>query len=205
MTGVRPTETATREQIEKMKAQLDARKKEDVRILALLVALAAGLRAGEVRGLNVEDFKHHDGQPVLHVLTLKRRGKVVKRLVPLTTADAATLAKYVGQQHAKQTDAKAPLFTTSAKHYPFLEQRLTSKAITYHLRRLREQAGIDRRLTAHSFRHGFATSLLHAGADVRSVQELLGHASLASTEVYLHSSFARQVEAVARAAGSKSS
>src|SRR5437868_2874465 len=99
MNGIRRTEMGTREHLNQMKAILDARFRDDVRVLALIVALGAGLRSGEVRGLNVEDFKPHEGEPVLDVMTLKRRGKVVKRMIPISSSDAAMLTKYIVQQH----------------------------------------------------------------------------------------------------------
>ncbi|MBI4918092.1 MAG: tyrosine-type recombinase/integrase [Acidobacteria bacterium] len=168
---------------------------------AILVALAAGLRRGEICNLNVADFRTHEDHPVLHVETLKRRGERVKRLVPLTPARAAIIVKWLSVRGRRNADPNAPLFLTSKKHYPFREVRATARTIEYQLRRLRSEAGISRRITAHSFRHGFATRLLQGGTDLRTVQELLGHASIASTEIYLHTSFGRTAEAVERLEG----
>ncbi len=196
--GIRPTEPATAADVEAMFAQLDLRRKEDIRVAAILVALAAGLRRGEICNLNMADFRTHEDHPVLHVETLKRRGERVKRLVPLTPARAAIISKWLGVRGRRNSDPNAPLFLTSGKHYPFREERATARTIEYQLRRLRSEAGISRRLTAHSFRHGFATRLLQGGTDLRTVQELLGHASIASTEIYLHTDFGRTAEAVER-------
>ncbi|MBI5487419.1 MAG: tyrosine-type recombinase/integrase [Deltaproteobacteria bacterium] len=198
MRGARPTEPATAEDLDAMLARLDLRRTDDNRVAAILAALAAGLRRGEVCGLNVADFRKHEDQPVLHVETLKRRDQRVKRLVPLSPTQAATIAKYIRLEHGSDPEGSSPLFRTSGTRYPFRKDRLTARAVEYNIRRLRKRAGIERRLTAHSFRHGFATRLLQTGADLRTVQALLGHASIASTQVYLHSAFGRQVEAVRR-------
>jgi integrase len=181
-----------------MRSKLDHRRHDHVRLAALLVALDSGLRRGEICGLNVSDFRDHEGCPVLHVATLKRRGRV-KRLVPLPPADAAVLKKFVRLEHGPAPTQEAPLFRTTGQRFPFRVCRLTPKAVAYNLARLLKAAGICKRLTAHSFRHGYATRLLQSGADLKTVQVLLGHASLSSTEVYLHSDFQRQVEAVRRA------
>jgi site-specific recombinase XerD len=112
--------------------------------------------------------------------------------------DAEVLAKYVRQEHGTMPDPKAPLFRTSGLHYPFHVGPLTAKALDYNLRLVLKRAGIKKRLTAHSFRHGFASGLLRAGANLKTVGDLLGHASLSSTERYLHTTFERKVEAVRR-------
>lgn len=194
MTGARPTEFATPSDLDAMRAVLDGRKRADVRAAAILAALAAGLRRGEVCALNVVDFREHDGVPVLHVETLKRR-KRVKRLVPLKPDAAAVIAKYL---RGEKRSVAEPLFTTAGTRYPFTRERLTARAVAVLVKSLLKRSGINRRLTAHSFRHGFATRLVETGADVRVVQELLGHASLSSTQRYLHTTFARTAEAVAR-------
>lgn len=197
MTGSRPTEVATRDEIEAMRATLDGRRKDHVRTGAILTALAVGLRRGEVCALDCGDLRIVDGVPVLHVATLKRR-KRVARLVPLKPDDAAAIAKYVRQQHGATPDPAAPLFMTAGTRYPFTTARLTARAVICTVQTLRRHAGVERRVTPHSFRHGYATRLMQTGADVRTVQELLGHASIASTQRYLHTTFARQVEAAKR-------
>jgi site-specific recombinase XerD len=198
MNGIRPTENATKEDSDAMKAQLDRRRPDDVRTLVVLICLAYGLRRGEVCGLNVADFRTHEGHPVLHVETLKQRDRRVKRLVPIAAEDAAILQKYVRQEHGTTPAATDPLILTAGARFPFRVGRLTARTIEYQLRRLRTAAGITKRLTAHSFRHGFATQLIQSGADLRTVQDLMGHASIASTQVYLHSTFGRGVEAIRR-------
>ena len=74
-------------------------------------------------------------------------------------------------------------------------RRLTTRSVARMLEKYLRQTGLDRRTTPHSLRHSFATHLLDRGADIRSVQELLGHKSLVTTQIYTHVSTAalRQV------------
>jgi integrase/recombinase XerD len=64
--------------------------------------------------------------------------------------------------------------------------RLTRQGLDYLVRRYARKAGLAKHVSAHTFRHSFATHLLTAGADLRSVQEMLGHASVATTQIYTH-------------------
>lgn len=136
----------------------------------------------------------------LSVETLKQRSARKKeRLVPVTNdEERALLTRYVRQEHGAQPDRAARLFRTAATRHPFKKGPITAKAIEHAIKQLASRAGIGRRAHAHAFRHAFATELLRGGADLRVVQELLGHRSISSTAVYLHASFERCAAAVAR-------
>jgi len=197
---LRPTEPFESSDIRRMMDVLDLRRRGDVRAGALLVALRLGLRRGEVQGLTVADVIVVGGTTCFSVETLKQRSaRKRQRLVPVASSeDAALLAKYVAQEHGGTPEPTAPLFQTAGTRYPFRKGSITPRAIAHVVKRLATRAGLDRRAHAHAFRHTFATELLRGGADLRVVQELLGHRSIASTSVYLHASFDRCVEAVGR-------
>lgn len=183
-----------------MRDALDLRRRADVRTGALFIALCLGLRRGEIQRLTVGDVLVVGPRTCLSVETLKQRAaRKQQRLVPLAGAeDQALLARYVRQEHGAEPDRNARLFRTAATRHPFKKGPITAKAIEHSIKRLACRAGIGRRAHAHAFRHAFATELLRGGADLRVVQELLGHRSISSTAVYLHASFERCAAAVAR-------
>jgi integrase/recombinase XerC len=89
------------------------------------------------------------------------------------------LRDYLGSKSLRRLD-RTPVFLNR------LGTRLTDRSVRRILNRCLQRAGIDRECTPHTFRHSFATHLLRRGADLRTVQELLGHASLGSTQIYTH-------------------
>ena len=107
--GIRPTEMIELAEIEALKALLDRRKRDDVRLLALLIVLSCGLRKGEVCRLRVGDYRLIEGQWCIVSETLKQRGdKVVRRVVPIADEEAnAILAKYLRQEHGAEPEATA--------------------------------------------------------------------------------------------------
>ena len=138
----------------------------------LLLLYGAGLRISEALGLQVKDAPTHDRD------TLMITGKGGKqRVVPVLPVTIAAIARY-------QTlcpyplDRDDPLFV-GAKGGP-----LSPRIIQLAMERLREELTLPETATPHALRHSFATHLLSAGADLRQIQELLGHASLATTQVY---------------------
>ena len=197
---LRPTEPFEVSEIRRMKSALDLRRRADVRSAALLVVLCLGLRRGEIQRLTVADVIVVAGTTCLSVETLKQRSvRKRQRLVPVTGAtDAALLARYIRQEHGASPDSSSPLFRTAATRHPLRRGPITARAIDHAIKRVARRAELGRRSHAHAFRHAFATELLRAGADVRVVQELLGHRSISSTAVYLHAGFERCAEAVSR-------
>jgi integrase/recombinase XerD len=196
----RPTEPVTGDEFARMMGCLDRRKREHARVGALLVALRVGLRRGEIIELQVRDVIAVDGSLCLSVRTLKqKRGKRLVRVVPIADDRSAHLLRaYMEREHGRDPMPESPLFRTLGKHGTCTVGDLTPRAVGYWVKRLAQHAGITKRVSAHSFRHGFATDLLRRGADLRTVQEVLGHASVASTSLYLHTTHERCVEAVGR-------
>ena len=145
----------------------------DVAVLETIYS--CGLRISELCGLRAEDIDW--SQQIVRV-----RGKGKKeRLVPIGKPALDALERY--WQTLKQPPAGAsPVFFSETKlHSPLHPVQLSRR-----LKQYLAFAGLDPNLTPHKLRHSYATHLLDAGADLRSVQELLGHAHLATTQIYTH-------------------
>src|SRR5439155_14923447 len=134
----------------------------------------AGLRISELTGLDVDDVDLDEG-------SVRVVGKGDKeRVVPVGRYAVAALSAYV-------TRSRPSLAGARSRAALFLNQRggrLTRQGATLVLARAAAAGGVRRRVTPHVLRHSFATHLLEGGADVRVVQELLGHASLTTTQIY---------------------
>ena len=142
----------------------------------LELAYASGLRLAELRGVRLEQL--HLDAGFINVI-----GKGNKeRIVPVGQKAVAALRNYLAV-------GRPALVTPRTPANVFLTRRGTPfAAMTMWLRihRRARRAGIERRVTPHMLRHSFATHLLEHGADLRVIQELLGHASISTTEVYTH-------------------
>lgn len=151
---------------------------------------SAGLRVSEVVGINDGDLDLEGG-------LVRVRGKGRKeRLSPLGSHAIRAIEQWraVRTLHAREaTGAAAPLFTNK------FGRRLTTRSVARMLEKQLAVTGLDSRTTPHTLRHSFATHLLDRGADIRSVQELLGHKSLVTTQIYTHLSTAGLREAYERA------
>ncbi len=145
----------------------------DVAILETIYS--CGLRISELCGLNAADVDW--GERLVRV-----RGKGKKeRLVPIGEQALAAIRNYWSTL-AQAPAGHAPVFASQVRKPAPLSARILQHRLKQHL----AAAGLDPHLTPHKLRHSYATHLLDAGADLRSVQELLGHAHLATTQVYTH-------------------
>jgi integrase/recombinase XerD len=146
-----------------------------VRDRAMLELLyAAGLRISELTSLDVDDID-------LEIATVRCIGKGSKeRVVPIGRAAVEAAGAYLTQARPRFVKARsqAALFLNQRG------QRLTRQGCWKLLKRYAERAKLTRRISPHTLRHSFATHLLDHGADIRVVQELLGHASVSTTQVY---------------------
>lgn len=151
---------------------------------------ATGARVSEVAGLRVPDVDLAQGQARLF-------GKGSKeRLVPVYETALDWVARYLGEgRPSLAARSKAP---TDALFLSVRGNPMSADALRTRFERRVAEAGLDPALTPHAMRHTFATELLGGGADLRSVQELLGHESLSTTQVYTHLSVDRLREAAAR-------
>jgi integrase/recombinase XerC len=134
----------------------------------------SGLRAAELVGLNVSDINF-----VAEEIRVSRRyGKGGKeRIVPLGRKERDALDKWIACRTHKDAE---PVFTNNRG------ARLTTRSIQNIVRKALSRVADATATNPHSLRHAFATHLLERGADLRAVQELLGHASLATTQIYSH-------------------
>jgi site-specific recombinase XerD len=142
---------------------------------------STGLRISEMCALNQENLNHKTGE-----FSVLGKGKKI-RSVYLTPQCIKRLEEYLNTR----TDDFRPLFINakqrSDQHLKRGDsRRLSRTAIEIMVRDRGRKAGITKPVTPHKLRHTFATSLLRNGADIRSVQELLGHASIATTQIYTH-------------------
>ena len=154
--------------------------------LAMELLYGGGLRVSELVGLNFGDVDLESG-----VARVLGKGKK-ERLCPLGRVAIAVVRK-VRDEFARDKGATGPLLTNVNG------TRMEIRAVQLMLKRYLSLAGLPLDLTPHKLRHSYATHLLNAGADLRLVQELLGHSQLATTQVYTHVSVARLKEIYAKA------
>lgn len=167
------------------------------RDLALLeMTYSAGLRLSELVGLHRGDLDR--GARLLRV-----RGKGRKeRVTPVGERALAALDRYLQQEGRSAGPRDEPLFAASKAApnlVPGARKALSPRTVQRVVRQRLAQVAGGLGVTPHALRHSFASHLLDAGADLRAIQELLGHASLASTQVYTHVSRARLQKAYAQA------
>ncbi|MDA0295875.1 MAG: tyrosine recombinase XerC [Planctomycetota bacterium] len=193
MLGVRTPKQAKRlpkavsvEQIEQLLAAPDDSTLLGARDRAILETLySTGIRVSEVVGINRGDLDE-SGEAIL----IRGKGRR-ERFVPLGSHALGAVRHYVSRHDSElaeagmKADSDSPLFVN--KHGGRLSSRSVRRKVTKYL----EQVGLDPEISPHTIRHSFATHLLDNGADLRSVQELLGHQSLSSTQVYTHLSSRR--------------
>jgi len=144
---------------------------------------STGLRVGELVAL---DDRHIDADAGV-LMVLGKGGK--ERLAPLGRPALAALAAYQcrrDQVHGAGAAARGTFLSASGPRTRRIGQRLTQREVRRLLKRHLTVAGLSPKASPHTLRHTFATHLLRAGADIRSVQELLGHASLDTTAIYTH-------------------
>jgi integrase/recombinase XerC len=142
---------------------------------------SAGLRVSELVGVNDNDFDTDE-----HIVRIRGKGRK-ERISPVGSFAAKAIRDYerVRSRHASFEGRRdAPVFVNR------FGKRLTTRSIGRMLEKHIQTTGLDERTSPHTLRHSFATHLLDRGADIRSVQELLGHRNLATTQIYTHVSAA---------------
>ncbi len=216
MASKRVSEFLTEDEITAILRVPDRRTLQGKRDYALLLLMfSTGLRKAEVCGLRVEHVTTYRNQPVVDVMGKREKHRRValnrdvleavldyqKALKQRFTAEGAESAEENNPPPnplQRGISAGKPLFFTLGVHGNCAVQPLTHKAVDCLLRRVRKVALITKRITPHTTRHTFATTLLDKGVDLKTVQELLGHSHIRTTAKYLHTSDEKKMDAVAR-------
>lgn len=170
------------DEIERLREQVDSSDEAGLRDRAILELLfSSGLRVSELCNLNRD-----------HVNTTRRefmvRGKGQKDR-PVFVSNSA--AEHVENYLAVRTDSLTPLFISYSRNAGTVDttgdyRRLTPRSVQRMISKYARLAGITKHVSPHTMRHSFATDLLMNGADIRSVQTMLGHADISTTQVYTH-------------------
>jgi len=170
-------EILTRDDFEHIVRQVKGARPADLRDRAMIELLyATGLRVSELVHLSIHDLE-------LNVGYLRTKGKGSKeRIVPIGRAAIRALKNYLPTLRHSSTPGPRvrALFPGRGG------REITRQGFWKILRRYAAAAGIRKRITPHTLRHSFATHLLEGGADLRSVQAMLGHADIATTQIYTH-------------------
>ena len=173
-----PTTLTVDEAFRLMEMPAGSKGLRDRAILELLYS--SGIRVGELVGLNLNRLN-------LDLGIVKVMGKGRKeRIVPVGSKAVEALKAYLEKRGV--LSGEEPLFINSRGG------RLTARSVGRLTKKYTKRSGIFRKISPHTLRHSFATHLLDAGADIREIQEMLGHASLSTTQRYIHLSLGKLME-----------
>lgn len=170
-------EVLSLEEIERMIAQIDMSKAEGHRNRAIIEILyGSGLRVSELVNLRLSDIYIVEG----YIRVCGKGNK--QRLVPISQEAMTWFAYWLEDRHALDIKPEA----TDIVFLNRYGRQLTRAMIFTIVKRLAEQADIHKTISPHTLRHSFATHLLQNGADLRIIQQLLGHETIGTTEIYTH-------------------
>lgn len=165
------------EQIEKVLAMVDRSRPAGLRDAAWMELLySSGLRVGELCALRLEAY-----YPEEHMVRVTGKGEKT-RIIPVGRKAIAAINAYLEKGRPAFVKAK----TGSHVFLSVRGKALTTQRIWQLIKKYAEQTGLDENVYPHLFRHSFATHLLANGADLRIIQELLGHADISTTQIYTH-------------------
>ena len=176
--GLKLPDTLSLIEIDKLIAAIDLSNKQGERNRAIIETLySCGLRVSELTNLKLSNIYFNEGY-------IKVIGKGDKeRLAPIGGKALKYLQIYINEVRNHQTIKKGQ------EDFVFLNNRgagLTRVMIFLIIQKLAEKIGLKKKISPHTFRHSFATHLIEGGADLRAVQEMLGHESITTTEIYTH-------------------
>lgn len=176
--GIRLPRVLSEDEVERLLAQPDITTAEGFRDRTMLEVLyATGMRVSELIGLTLERVNLN----MKYIIAFGKGSK--ERIVPLGSVAAGFLEKYLDEVRPKLTHEDR---VTDIVFLAFGGHELTRQRFWQIIRTYGRVAGINKKLTPHILRHSFATHLLDNGADLRSVQELLGHSDISTTQIYTH-------------------
>jgi integrase/recombinase XerD len=174
--GMKLPEVLTTEEIDRIIAAIDLSLPEGHRNRAMIETMySCGLRVSELVNMKLTDMHRSEG-----FVTVTGKGNK-QRLVPIGSVALKEIDNYL------ETRNRLPVITD--RNIIFLNRRgrrLTRVMIFTIIKKLADAAGIRKKISPHTFRHSFATHLVEGGADLRAVQEMLGHESITTTEIYTH-------------------
>ncbi|WP_239254571.1 site-specific tyrosine recombinase XerD [Listeria ilorinensis] len=171
------------DEVEKLLASPDSKTVYGIRDVAMLEVLyATGLRVSELVHLKMDDLHLQMG----FIQTIGKGDK--ERIIPLGSAATKALLDYLENGRPKLRNSKYRADEVFLNHHG---KGMSRQGFWKNLKQLAVKAGIEKSITPHMLRHSFATHLLENGADLRSVQELLGHADISTTQIYTHVTKAR--------------
>ncbi len=171
------------EQVAQLLEAPPANEPAGLRDRAMLETLyTAGLRVAELVGLNVDRWDRD-----ANILRVEGKGRK-ERIAPVGSFAAKALYAWLD---VREPDTSASPQDQAALFLNRFGRRLTTRSVGRMLEKYLQQTGLNQLTTPHTLRHSFATHLLDGGADLRSVQELLGHKSLTTTQIYTHVSTRR--------------
>ena len=176
--GSKLPEVLSLDEIDALMEAIDFSKKEGQRNLAILETLySCGLRVSELVNLRFSDLYLDEG----FIRVIGKGNK--ERLVPSSPSVEKELNKYLEQTRNFQA------IKPGNENIVFLNRRgvkLTRVMIFTIIKELTQKTGLKKQVSPHTFRHSFATHLLEGGANLRAIQEMLGHESITTTEIYTH-------------------
>ncbi len=162
------------DEIDRIIAAVDTSTTKGLRDSAMLETLySCGLRVSELTALRMSDLFFGEG----YIRVIGKGDK--QRLVPVSTMARDRIQLYLEHRHPYRANEDTVFLNNRGR-------RLTRVMVFTVIKQAAARAGIDKRISPHSFRHSFATHLLEGGASIRQVQELLGHESILTTEIYTH-------------------
>jgi integrase/recombinase XerD len=165
------------EEIDAILAAIDLQKKSGIRDRAIVETLyATGMRVSEICSFGMESLLAEEG-----LVRLFGKGSK-ERIVPIGDSALHWIARYVEEERG----LTAKPYSGSTLFLNFRGRGFSRMGIWKLINRYAFDAGIKKEISPHTFRHSFATHLLEGGADIRAVQEMLGHENIVTTEIYTH-------------------